>query len=263
LPGHETWGAMRYVDYQQFYGQRPTTEKILQDMAATAAMGYVPAYAEAIDLNSSALFNAAESWKVTLPEDLWIPADQMMAGAETSALGGPSGAERASGGRGGGDGGSAILGSRATRQTGAAGQPTGTKPAIKPITKPGVTRSGVRASPAGTVRIDRSAASGPEPSTQDPARRAAQAATERRAAAEALRRVRESFRPKVKANPIAPAKEEKAGEGVRTVTNDRKPTPPNETAKDKKKPAEEAAPAQSPKPPPSESPEEDDINPDR
>lgn len=280
LPGHETWGAMRYVDYQQFHGQRPTTEKILQDMAATAAMGYVPAYAEAIDLNSSALFNAAESWKVTLPEDLWIPDEEMVAASETSLLGGPSGAERSSGGR-------AVLGSKATRQTSAAGQgsgagvgASGAKPATKPNVKPGVTRSGVRATPAGAVRIDRSAATGSARVNQNPAHRAAQAAAERRAAAEALRRVRESFTPKAK----APAKDVPPAEadGVRTVTGEgtpapgekpagskgkdgdksRKPPPPGDPPGSEKMPATDATPGQTPAKP-DESPEDDDINPDR
>lgn len=273
LPGHETWGGMRYSDYQQFYGQRPTTEKVLQDMAATAAMGYVPAFAEAIDLNSSALFNAAESWKVTLPPDLQIAEEEMVASAETSVLGGPSGAERASGGR-------AVLGSKATRQTSAAGQDNGTgvgasgaKPVTKPNVKPGVTRSGVRATPAGAVRIDRSAATGSARVNQNPAQRAAQAAAERRAAAEALRRVRESFTPKAK----APAKDAPPTEadGVRTVTGERKPAdapkkdgdpprkpPASDPVTGDKKPANEAVPGEAASRA-EESPETDDINPDR
>lgn len=278
LPGHEIWGAMRYSDYQQFYGQRPTTNKILQDMAATAAMGYVPAYAEAIDLNSSALFNAAESWKVTLPEDLWIPAEEMVAASDTSLLGGPSGAERASGGR-------AVLGSKATRQTSAAGKAAGTssagaRPATSPSVKPGVTRSGVRTTPAGTVRIDRSATSGAARANQDPAQRAAQAAAERRAAAEALRRVRESFTPRAK--PPETSQPPTESDGVRTVTRDRtpapgekpaestgkdgdksrKPPPPGDPPGSEKKPAADATPSRPPAKP-DESPEDKDINPDR
>lgn len=278
LPGHEIWGGMRYSDYSQFYGQRPTTDKVLQDMAATAAMGYVPAFAEAIDLSSSALFNAGESWKMTLPQDLWVPEEQMRAGQETSALGGPSGVERASGGR-------AVLGSKATRQTASMGNAasataSGAMAATNPTVKPGVTRSGVRATPAGAVRIERSASTGRASANQTPAQRSAQAAAERRAAAEALRRVRESFTPKSK----APAKDAPPAEddGVRTVTGERKPAPggkptePQENDPDKlrkapppsdrtsaeKKPARESTPAQPPTMP-EESPEDDDINPDR
>jgi hypothetical protein len=280
LPGHETWGGMRYVDYRQFYGQHPTTEKILQDMAAVAAMGYVPAFPEAIDLNSSARFNAADSWKVTLPEDLWIPDDEMVAAAEASLLGGPSGAERASGGR-------AVQGSRATRQTGAAGKASGTseisagaKPTTGPSVRPGVTRSGVRATPAGTVRIDRSAASGSARAGLDPAQRAAQAAQERRAAAEALRRVRDSFTPKGK--PPENNQPPTESDGVRTVTRDRtpapgekpaepkvqdgdksrKPPPPDDQPGSEKKPATVSTPAPPPAKP-DESTQDDDINPDR
>lgn len=273
LPGHETWGGMRYVDYRQFYGEHPSTEKILQDMASIAAMGYVPAFPEAIDLSSSALFNAAESWQVTLPEDLWVPDNEMLAESQASLLGGPSGAERASGGR-------AVLGSRATRQTSVSGKAgatnvaaSGATPAMNPNVKPGVTRSGVRATPAGTVRIDRSAAVGSARANQNPAQRAAQAAAERRAAAEALRRVRESFTPKAK----APAKDvpPTEGDGVRTVTRERKPgeapnksddqprksPPPGDPTSGEKKPLNDAAPGEPAKA--EETPETDDINPDR
>ena len=105
-------------------------------------------------------------------------------------------------------------------------------------------------------------------------------AAERRAAAEALRRVRESFTPKAK----APAKDAPPteGDGVRTVTRDRKaapgetPTdaqkhdadtspkasPPSDPTIAEKKPAIEPAPVQ-PTAQPGESPEDDDINPDR
>jgi hypothetical protein len=226
LPGHEIWGAMRYVDYQQFYGQRPSTEKVLQDMAATAAMGYVPAFAEAIDLNSSALFNAAESWKVTVPSELQIADDEIVSGADATALGGPSGADRASGGR-------AVLGTKAVRQSGRSG---GSSVGAGEV-RPGVTRSGVRTTPAGAVRIDRSASPGPAGVPQSAAQRAAQAAAERRAAAEAIRRVRESFTPKPKAKPSDE-------DGVRTFTNDRKPkAPPTGVPGDEKMPVDEANPS--------------------
>lgn len=228
LPGHETWGAMRYIDYQQFYGQRPSTEKILQDMAATAAMGYVPAFAEPIDLNSPALFNAAESWKVTVPPDLQIADDQVLAAADTTALGGPSGADRASGGR-------AVLGTKALRPSARSG---GSSAGAGDV-RPGVTRSGVRTTPAGTVRIDRSASPGQAGHPQSAARRAAQAAAERRAAAEAIRRVRESFTPKPKDKPGD-------DDGVRTFTNDRKPKPPTVAPGDQARPMEEANPSADP-----------------
>lgn len=260
LPGHEIWGAMRYVDYQQFYGQRPSTDKILQDMANTAAMGYVPAFAEPIDLNSPTLFNAAESWKVTLPPDLQIPDDQMVASAETSVLGGPASAERATGGRSDSGNGPAVLGSKAIRQTAA---------------KPGTRASGTSAANAGAVRINRSAAPGAANARQTPAQRAAQAAAERRAALEAIRRVRESFTP-APANAVPPTSDE----GVRTVTSGRKPThasgapehgnpgassgnAPKDNARKKTPPAEKATTPNESRHDAQDSSEEDDISPDR
>ncbi len=70
LPGHETWGAMRYGGYRWFKTE-VTAEVIAADAKRFAAWGYRPLLFTDLGLTRSV--QAAESWRTTIPTDLQLP----------------------------------------------------------------------------------------------------------------------------------------------------------------------------------------------
>lgn len=68
LPGHETWGGFRYTRFEEYFGYTPGPDQVEIDMATIASYGYVPAIF--YDMSLSRDYPAAESWLVTVPEDV-------------------------------------------------------------------------------------------------------------------------------------------------------------------------------------------------
>ena len=109
LPGHEIWGAYRYLEWQQFYGRQPTLAEVEEDMLDLSSKGLVPVMLTYQNPNSRASYNAVESWDTTVPEDLRIPRDQWkgdMFGTDGGLLGGSFSAPGRDSGNRSGNGGS-------------------------------------------------------------------------------------------------------------------------------------------------------------
>jgi hypothetical protein len=70
LPGHETWGTMRYGGYRLF-NVEVTPEIIAADAQRFASWGFRPLVFTDLDLTRPV--QAAESWRTTVPPDLALP----------------------------------------------------------------------------------------------------------------------------------------------------------------------------------------------
>lgn len=130
LPGHEIWGAFRYLEFKNFYGRFPTTEEVERDMQSLSEKGYVPVMLTYENPPSLSRFNAVESWEQTVPQPLRIPRNlwkQPASGSAAGILGGTylppdRDDDYASLNGGGGDGaGTAVAGSGPTRQVSVVG----------------------------------------------------------------------------------------------------------------------------------------------
>ena len=74
LPGHETWGSIRYSYVLAKFGIQVDQNQAMQDVAYYASLGYRPQLFGNYDLTIPV--EAAESWLYTVPEHLQIPRDQ-------------------------------------------------------------------------------------------------------------------------------------------------------------------------------------------
>jgi len=74
LPGHESWGAIRYSYVLARFGVEVSQDQAMQDLAFYASLGYRPELFGNYDLTVPV--QAAESWLTTVPEHLQIPRDQ-------------------------------------------------------------------------------------------------------------------------------------------------------------------------------------------
>ncbi|MBL8761574.1 MAG: hypothetical protein JNL50_09760 [Phycisphaerae bacterium] len=126
LPGHEIWGAYQYLAWSQFHGRQPTLEEVEQHMQSIAEKGFVPTMLTYQNPNTRGGFNAAESWDLTVPEDLRIPREDWK--GDIYGINGPLGGnlnapDRDSGNRNGegGSGDKALAGAGATRQNAGGG----------------------------------------------------------------------------------------------------------------------------------------------
>jgi hypothetical protein len=70
LPGHETWGTMRYGGYRWFKVE-VTPDVIAADARRLATWGFRPLLFTDLDLTRPV--QAAESWRTSVPDDLWLP----------------------------------------------------------------------------------------------------------------------------------------------------------------------------------------------
>lgn len=70
LPGHETWGGMRYDGYTRYFGYSVSDEEVRRDVADIASKGYVPVVFTRTTLLKGVA--ATQSWLYTVPEDLQI-----------------------------------------------------------------------------------------------------------------------------------------------------------------------------------------------
>lgn len=124
LPGHEIWGAFRYLEFKNFYGRMPTEQEVERDMQSLADKGYVPVMLTYENPSALSRFNAQESWDRSVPEPERIPRNlwrESASGAAAGILGGtytPPDQDSGSGNLNGGGGGagSAVAGSGVTRQ---------------------------------------------------------------------------------------------------------------------------------------------------
>ncbi|TVS07994.1 MAG: hypothetical protein EA423_02675 [Phycisphaerales bacterium] len=67
-PGHEIWAALRWDQYWRERGQGASNAIKEEDARHAAANGFVPLLFDAVPRSET--FNAAESWKFTVPADL-------------------------------------------------------------------------------------------------------------------------------------------------------------------------------------------------
>ncbi len=72
LPGHETWGVLKYTMLKRAFHQDADGARVLQDTRRLALLGYVPVAHYDNDLTTN--IAAAESWKQTVPADLQLEA---------------------------------------------------------------------------------------------------------------------------------------------------------------------------------------------
>jgi len=72
LPGHETWGVLKYTMLKRAFRADADGARVLQDTRRLAFMGFVPVAYYDHDLTTNVA--AAESWKTTVPADLAIGA---------------------------------------------------------------------------------------------------------------------------------------------------------------------------------------------
>ncbi|MCW5774839.1 MAG: hypothetical protein KIS87_00135 [Phycisphaeraceae bacterium] len=74
LPGHETWGTLRYAYVKARFGIDVPEEQAMKDVAYYASMGYRPVLFGHYGLLHPVV--AVESWLTTVPAHLQIPRDQ-------------------------------------------------------------------------------------------------------------------------------------------------------------------------------------------
>lgn len=110
LPGHEIWAGIHLVVLRDQLGRWPTESDIRAEMSRLAALGYVAVPTTVVMLDHPYL--AAESWRATVPPDLWET------GGSGSGTGGGSGSSGSGGGSGTGSGTGTPAGGGGSSSTG-------------------------------------------------------------------------------------------------------------------------------------------------
>jgi len=72
LPGHETWGLIRFGDIEADLGRPLSQAERHAEVVRVAALGYVPVFGDRNANPTDPAFQAAESWRTTVPQDLRI-----------------------------------------------------------------------------------------------------------------------------------------------------------------------------------------------
>lgn len=70
LPGHETWGAMRYQPLQVFFGRPPTPAEVHADATRYADLGFTPCMITPYTMDLASVPQVRATWEHTVPEDL-------------------------------------------------------------------------------------------------------------------------------------------------------------------------------------------------